>query len=124
MPLAQYDLGQGHACISRTLWYIQAAVLLVRCLGALTRLSKTSILATNKLPLTYTGCGNRRQRSAAVVAAYMVHTTGQPWQETVKTVQAARRIAFTPAINFARALEKYQQSLYKDDIFPQPMLLG
>lgn len=45
-------------------------------------------------------CKQGRQRSAAVVAGYLVHKRGLTFSEAVKFIQSIKRDAFFPQVNF------------------------
>lgn len=52
-------------------------------------------------------CHMGRQRSAAVVAAYLMATTGCTVQQAVQHIQGRRRDAFLHSINFQPALDDF-----------------
>ncbi len=53
-------------------------------------------------------CAAGQQRSAAVVAAYLMKTKGMTVDEAVAYVKSKKPDAFTPAVNFRESLESLQ----------------
>ena len=53
-------------------------------------------------------CQMGRQRSAATVAAFIMHALGWPLDKTIDHVKRKKRDAFFPEVNFMGALEAYE----------------
>ena len=53
------------------------------------------------------------QRSAAVVAAYLMYKRGYTWDEARNYVQAKKPETFTPIATFDKTLKVYQALLQK-----------
>ena len=51
------------------------------------------------------------QRSACIIAAYIMQTRGVGWKCAVDIVRSARPSAFVPEVNFRGALESFQDYL-------------
>jgi hypothetical protein len=50
------------------------------------------------------------QRSAAIMAMYMIVTRGMSWQQAITYVQGIRPIAFRPSANFRESLIDFDKS--------------
>ena len=59
----------------------------------------------------YIHCHAGMQRSACVVAAYLIRYYKMTPQEAVYFIRSKRPIAFTPFINFQKSLDNYHNSL-------------
>jgi hypothetical protein len=58
------------------------------------------------------------QRSAAIMAMYMIVTRGMSWQQAITYVQGIRPIAFRPSANFKESLIEFDKS-YQREILPR-----
>ena len=62
---------------------------------------------------TYNGiivfCYAGKQRSATVIAAYLIKYGKMSLIEAIQTIRTKRQIAFTPGINFQEALVKFEK---------------
>lgn len=56
-------------------------------------------------------CYAGKQRSAAVVAAYLVKFANMSLTDSVQSIQTKRAVAFKPAINFQKALQRFEATL-------------
>lgn len=65
----------------------------------------------------YVHCHAGMQRSACVVAAYLMAVTGQKPEEVIRYIKSKRPIAFTPFVNFQKSLDNFYNSL---TMKPQP----
>ena len=63
-------------------------------------------------------CAAGMQRSAAIVAMYLVAIKGMSWQQAITYVQGIRPIAFRPGPNFRDSLIAFDNS-YHREILPQ-----
>jgi hypothetical protein len=54
-------------------------------------------------------CYKGRQRSATLIAAYIIHTTGISWTNAIKMIQTKSPLTFKPQINFAKSLTDYSK---------------
>jgi protein-tyrosine phosphatase len=63
-------------------------------------------------------CAAGMQRSAAVVAMYLIVMRNMTWEQAKRYIQQRRAIAFTPGPNFERAIIGFYNS-YQKDIRPQ-----
>jgi hypothetical protein len=59
----------------------------------------------------YVHCHAGMQRSACVVAAYLMATNGVTPNQATQFIKKIRPIAFTPKINFQKSLDNYHNSL-------------
>lgn len=59
----------------------------------------------------YVHCHAGMQRSATVIAAYLMNQYGLDMYEAMSHIKKYRSIAFTPFINFERSLEQYGSDL-------------
>lgn len=66
-------------------------------------------LKDNKKILVH--CYAGKQRSACVIAAYLIKYAGMTLNESINSIRSKRLIAFTPKVNFLEALKKYENSL-------------
>ena len=58
-------------------------------------------------------CAMGMQRSATLVAAYLMYIHGWSLDDTVRFIRSKRGIAFRPAINFKSALVQFEKDLKK-----------
>jgi protein-tyrosine phosphatase len=65
-------------------------------------------------------CYAGMQRSAIIVAMYLVATRGMPWHQTITYIQGIRPIAFRPNVNFKNALIEFDK-MYHREIVPKLM---
>ena len=56
-------------------------------------------------------CAAGRQRSAAVVAMYLIATTRMTTEKAIAYIQKKRPIAFTPEANFGASIQGFERSL-------------
>jgi protein-tyrosine phosphatase len=63
-------------------------------------------------------CYAGMQRSAAIMAMYLIATKGIPWQHAVSYIQGIRPIAFRPSANFKDSMIEFYNS-YHREILPQ-----
>jgi len=63
-------------------------------------------------------CAAGMQRSAAVIAMYMIAKKGMSWNEAVHYIQTIRPIAFRPGINFKESIVEFNKSYY-EEILPR-----
>lgn len=66
-------------------------------------------LNKNKSVLVH--CKAGRQRSASIVAAYLIKFANLDVEESIKFIQSKRLISFQPKPNFIKALQKFKSSL-------------
>ena len=59
----------------------------------------------------YVHCHAGMQRSACVVAAYLMATHGITPNQATQFIKKIRPIAFTPKVNFQKSLDNYYNSL-------------
>lgn len=59
-------------------------------------------------------CAAGMQRSAAVVAMFLIATRNMNWNQAYKYIRQRRAIAFFPAANFERSIQGFYQSFQKD----------
>jgi protein-tyrosine phosphatase len=59
-------------------------------------------------------CYAGKQRSATVIAAYIMKITGRPYQEVIALIRSKKSNAFKPEINFIDSLKKYENDLNKN----------
>jgi hypothetical protein len=58
------------------------------------------------------------QRSAAIMAMYLIATRGYSWQQAVSYIQGIRPIAFRPSVNFRDSLIEFDKT-YHREILPK-----
>jgi len=63
-------------------------------------------------------CAAGMQRSAAVVAMYLIATQGMNWIQAHRHIKQRRNIAFLPAANFEKAIQGFYTAFQKE-IRPQ-----
>lgn len=63
-------------------------------------------------------CAAGMQRSAAVVAMFLMVTQGMNWEQAHRHIKQRRAIAFFPSTNFQKAIEGFYNS-YQKDIRPR-----
>jgi predicted protein tyrosine phosphatase len=63
-------------------------------------------------------CAAGMQRSAAVMAMYMIAKKGMSWNQAVQYIQNIRSIAFRPSINFKESIVAFDKS-YHEEIMPK-----
>ena len=56
-------------------------------------------------------CFKGRQRSATLIAAFLIKYTNISWKNSIKIIQTKKPLAFKPQINFAKSLIKYSNTL-------------
>ena len=56
-------------------------------------------------------CYKGRQRSATLIAAFLMEKTGIEWMNAVKMIQSKSPLAFKPEINFAKSLKQFKEYL-------------
>ncbi len=56
-------------------------------------------------------CAAGMQRSAAVVAMFLIATTGMKWEDTIQFIRQRRPIAFYPSANFLQAIQGFERTL-------------
>lgn len=59
-------------------------------------------------------CAAGMQRSAAVVAMFLIATRNMNWNQAYRHIRQRRSIAFFPSANFQKAIEGFYQSFQKD----------
>lgn len=57
-------------------------------------------------------CYAGRQRSAAIVTMLVILLLGKPMEEAMAFVRQKRPVAFFPAANFARAIQKFEADFF------------
>ena len=62
-------------------------------------------------------CAAGMQRSAAVVAMFLMVTRGMNWDQAYRHIRQRRAIAFVPRANFQKAIKGFYSS-YQQDIRP------
>ena len=62
-------------------------------------------------------CFAGMQRSAAIVAMYLIATTGMSWQQSMNYIKNIRPIVFTPSANFKNSIIEFDRS-YHQEIIP------
>jgi predicted protein tyrosine phosphatase len=65
-------------------------------------------------------CYAGMQRSAAIVAMYLITKTGMTWQQSIQYIRNIRPIAFTPGTNFKDSIIEFHRS-YHQEIMPNLM---
>jgi protein-tyrosine phosphatase len=63
-------------------------------------------------------CAAGMQRSAAIVAMYLIATRGLSWNQAITYIQGIRPIAFRPAPNFKDSIIEFYRT-YHQDILPK-----
>ena len=63
-------------------------------------------------------CAAGMQRSAAVMAMYLIAKKGMSWNQAVPYIQGIRPIAFRPGINFKDSIVAFDKS-YHEEILPK-----
>jgi rhodanese-related sulfurtransferase len=63
-------------------------------------------------------CAAGMQRSAAIMAMYLIATKGMTWNQAIPFVQGIRPIAFTPQANFKDSIIAFDKS-YHEEILPK-----
>lgn len=63
-------------------------------------------------------CHAGMQRSAAIMAMYLIATRGYSWQQAVSYIQGIRPIAFRPSVNFRDSLIEFDKT-YHREILPK-----
>ncbi len=56
-------------------------------------------------------CAAGMQRSAAVVAMFLIATQGMKWEEAIQFIRQRRPIAFYPSANFLQAIQGFERTL-------------
>ena len=59
----------------------------------------------------YVHCHAGMQRSACVVAAYLMAQFGLKPEEAIRYIKSKRPIAFTPFVNFQKSIDNYYNTL-------------
>lgn len=59
-------------------------------------------------------CAAGMQRSAAVVAMFLMTTLGYNWDQSYRHIRQRRAIAFFPGANFQKAIEGFYNSFQRD----------
>ena len=59
-------------------------------------------------------CAAGMQRSAAVVAMYLIATQGMKWEQAYRHIRQRRAIAFFPGANFEKAIVGFYNSFQKE----------
>ena len=59
-------------------------------------------------------CAAGMQRSAAVVAMYLIATKGMSWEDARRHIKQRRAIAFFPGANFEKAIVGFYNSFQKE----------
>ena len=59
-------------------------------------------------------CAAGMQRSAAVVAMFLIATRKMNWNQAYRFIRQRRSIAFFPRANFEKAIQGFYQSVQKD----------
>jgi protein-tyrosine phosphatase len=72
----------------------------------------------NKGQIILIHCHAGMQRSAAIMAMYMIATRGVNWQQAITYIQSIRPIAFRPSANFKDSLIEFDRS-YHREILPR-----
>ena len=63
-------------------------------------------------------CAAGMQRSAAIMAMYLIATRGMSWHQAIDYIQGIRRIAFRPAANFRDSIIAFYKT-YQQEILPK-----
>ena len=72
----------------------------------------------NKGNIILVHCAAGMQRSAAIVAMYLIATKGMTWQQAISFIQSIRTIAFRPSPNFKDSIIEFDRT-YHREILPQ-----
>ena len=80
----------------------------------LPEMTKLMIMAYKTLTPMLVYCHVGIQRSATLIAAFLIRTTGINYLSAIKIIQTKRDIAFRPGINFCETLKKFS-TLYVND---------
>jgi protein tyrosine/serine phosphatase len=56
-------------------------------------------------------CAAGMQRSAAVVAMFLIATQGMKWEQAIQYIRQRRPIAFYPSANFLQAIQGFEKTL-------------
>jgi protein-tyrosine phosphatase len=72
---------------------------------------------TNKGNIILIHCFAGMQRSAIILAMYLIVKYGMTWQQAINYIKGIRPIAFTPAANFKNSLIEFDRS-YHQEIMP------
>ena len=59
-------------------------------------------------------CAAGMQRSAALVAMYLIATKGMAWQQAITFIQGIRPIAFRPSPNFKTSIIEFEKSYHRE----------
>jgi len=59
-------------------------------------------------------CHAGMQRSAAIMAMYLIATRGYSWQQAVSYIQGIRPIAFRPSVNFRDSLIEFDKTYHRE----------
>jgi protein-tyrosine phosphatase len=59
-------------------------------------------------------CAAGMQRSAAIMAMYLIATRGLTWQQAITYTQSIRPIAFRPSANFKESLIEFDRSYHRE----------
>jgi protein-tyrosine phosphatase len=57
-------------------------------------------------------CAAGMQRSAAVVAMFLIATQGMKWEDALQFIRQRRPIAFYPSANFLKAIQGFEKTLH------------
>jgi len=63
-------------------------------------------------------CAAGMQRSAAIMAMFLIATRGLSWHQAITYVQGIRPIAFRPGANFKESIINFDRT-YQEDILPK-----
>ena len=66
-------------------------------------------------------CAAGMQRSAAIVAMFIIIKLGLNWYQAIQYIQNIRPIAFRPAVNFKASIIAFDKS-YHEEILPKLMM--
>ena len=83
-------------------------------LNGLDKMTKMMIIAYKTLTPMLIYCHAGVQRSATVIAAFMIRTTGIHYTNAIKFIQTKREITFRPGINFLAALQEFSKNKFSD----------
>lgn len=75
----------------------------------------------NKGETVLVHCAAGMQRSAAIVAMYLIATKGLSWNQAISYIQGIRSIAFRPAANFKNSIIEFDKT-YHREILPKLLL--
>lgn len=56
-------------------------------------------------------CYAGKQRSAGIIAAYLMKYADMNYNDAIQSIKSKRFIAFTPSVNFEKALRKFENDL-------------